>query len=229
MRKIVIIGLVFYSFLMMHLFAQKKEVDTQEKSGYYMLGLALSRSISEYDFTADEIKDIVAGFSNGLSKKVDYKASINYDKVNQLIKEKKEELAKKNKARGEEYLKKLLSEKDAMLLDSDIVYVKRQDGTGQMPTETDIVKVHYRGRLIDGTEFDSSYKKKEPVEFQLNTVIPCWTKALVKMKVGEKATIGCPSDVAYGDNGIERVIPPGSTLIFDVELIDIVKKEKQAE
>lgn len=209
--------------------AQQKTSSTGDKSPSYMLGLALTRNITEYDFTADEIKDIIKGFSDGLTKKVDYRVSINYDKLNEMIKGKRELLLKKNKSKGEEYLKKLMTENNAVRLDNGIVYIKRQDGTGASPTETDTVKVHYRGTLIDGTEFDSSYKRNEPAQFQLNTVIPCWTKALIKMRVGEKATIGCPSDMAYGDNGIERIIPPGATLVFDVELIDILKNETQSE
>ena len=83
------------------------------------------------------------------------------------------------------------------------------------------MKVHYKGTLIDGTEFDSSYKRGQPAEFPLNGVIPCWTEGVQKMKVGGKAKLVCPSDIAYGDRGAPPKIPPGATLVFEVELLDV--------
>ena len=94
-----------------------------------------------------------------------------------------------------------------------------------MPAATDQVKVHYEGRLIDGKVFDSSIKRGEPATFPLNGVIPCWTEGVQAMKVGGKAQLVCPADLAYGPNGHPPAIPPQSTLVFDVELLDIVKPE----
>ena len=94
-------------------------------------------------------------------------------------------------------------------------------GTGASPTATDVVRVHYRGTLINGTEFDSSYARNEPAQFSLGGVIKCWTEGLQRMKVGGKARLVCPSDLAYGDGG-RPSIPGGAGLIFEVELLDIV-------
>jgi len=94
-------------------------------------------------------------------------------------------------------------------------------GTGASPQATDTVKVHYRGTLADGKEFDSSYKRGQPATFPLDRVVPCWTQALQKLKVGGKATLTCPPSTAYGPRGIPNVIPPDSTLTFDVELLSI--------
>ena len=94
-------------------------------------------------------------------------------------------------------------------------------GTGPSPVASDTVKVHYTGTLTDGTVFDSSVKRKEPATFPLGGVIKCWTEGVQKMKVGEKAKLTCPSDLAYGDNGRPPTIPGGATLIFEVELLDI--------
>jgi FKBP-type peptidyl-prolyl cis-trans isomerase len=96
------------------------------------------------------------------------------------------------------------------------------EGTGKMPKESDTVTTHYRGTLVDGTEFDSSYKRGEPVSFQVNGVIPGWTEALQLMKTGSKWQLFIPSDLAYGENGPEP-IGPNATLIFDVELISVAE------
>jgi FKBP-type peptidyl-prolyl cis-trans isomerase FkpA len=96
-------------------------------------------------------------------------------------------------------------------------------GTGRMPTAVDRVKVHYRGTLLDGTEFDSSYKRNEPAVFPLSGVIRCWTQGVQKMKVGGKAKLTCPAATAYGERGAGSLVPPNATLNFDVELLAIEK------
>ncbi len=104
---------------------------------------------------------------------------------------------------------------------SGLVYVSMKDGKGENPTATDTVKVHYRGTLLDGKEFDSSYKRGEPAEFPLNRVIKCWTEGVAMMKPGGKAKLTCPPAIAYGERGAGGVIPPNATLNFEVELLDI--------
>lgn len=98
-----------------------------------------------------------------------------------------------------------------------------QAGNGASPKATDTVKVHYRGTLADGKEFDSSYKRGQPASFPLNKVIPCWTEGLQKMQVGGKARLVCPPEQAYGGRGVPGAIPPNATLTFEVELLEIVK------
>jgi len=102
-----------------------------------------------------------------------------------------------------------------------LTYKSLRDGTGASPTAADAVRVYYRGTLMDGTEFDSSYKRGEPAKFPLSRVIPCWTQGVQKLHVGEKARLVCPPATAYGEAGIRGVIPPNSTLDFEVELIAI--------
>jgi FKBP-type peptidyl-prolyl cis-trans isomerase FkpA len=94
-------------------------------------------------------------------------------------------------------------------------------GTGASPKASDTVKVNYRGTLLNGTEFDSSYKRNQPATFPLANVIPCWTEGVQKMKVGGKAHLVCPSGIAYGDRGSPPTIPGGATLIFEIELLEI--------
>ena len=119
------------------------------------------------------------------------------------------------------YLDKAAAEPGAVRTASGLVYRELKTGTGASPKATDTVKVHYRGTLVDGTEFDSSYKRNEPAQFPLNQVIPCWTEGVQKMKVGGKSQLVCPSGIAYGDGGRPPVIPGGATLVFEVELLGI--------
>jgi FKBP-type peptidyl-prolyl cis-trans isomerase FkpA len=112
-------------------------------------------------------------------------------------------------------------EDGAAVSSSGLVYRSLKDGSGASPTATDKVKVHYRGTFPDGREFDSSYKRGEPIEFPLNGVIKCWTEGVQRMKVGGKAKLTCPPQIAYGERGAGGVIPPNSTLVFEVELLGI--------
>ena len=104
---------------------------------------------------------------------------------------------------------------------SGIVFESVQAGTGPSPKATDTVRVNYRGTFLDGREFDSSYKRGQPASFPLNRVIPCWTEAVQMMRVGGKAHITCPPQLAYGERGAGGLIPPNATLNFDIELLGI--------
>ena len=108
-----------------------------------------------------------------------------------------------------------------MVTASGLVYLSLKDGTGASPTANDKVKVHYRGTFPNGKEFDSSYKRGEPIEFPLSGVIKCWTEGVQRMKVGGKAKLTCPAAIAYGARGAGGVIPPNATLLFEVELLAI--------
>jgi len=124
-------------------------------------------------------------------------------------------------ANAQAYLDKAATEPGAMKTASGLVYRELRAGTGASPKASDTVKVNYRGTLVDGTEFDSSYKRNEPISFPLSGVIPCWTEGVQRMKVGGKSQLVCPSSIAYGDRGSPPVIPGGATLIFEVELLGI--------
>jgi FKBP-type peptidyl-prolyl cis-trans isomerase FkpA len=112
-------------------------------------------------------------------------------------------------------------EPGAVVTSSGLVYRSLTTGTGASPKANDTVKVHYRGSFPDGREFDSSYKRGTPIEFPLTGVIPCWTEGVQRMKVGGKAKLTCPSQIAYGSRGAGGVIPPNATLLFEVELLGI--------
>ena len=106
---------------------------------------------------------------------------------------------------------------------SGIVITTLKEGSGASPKSTETVKVHYRGVLENGKEFDSSYGRGQPATFPLNRVIACWTEGVQTMKVGGKAKLVCPAKLAYGSRGVPGTIPPDATLVFEVELLEIVK------
>jgi FKBP-type peptidyl-prolyl cis-trans isomerase FkpA len=114
-----------------------------------------------------------------------------------------------------------LSAAPAETLPSGVKVVHTTDGTGPQPKASDTVKVHYRGTLADGKEFDSSYKRGTPATFPLNRVVPCWTEGVQKIKVGGKATLTCPPATAYGERGAGNAVPPNATLTFEIELLAI--------
>ena len=119
------------------------------------------------------------------------------------------------------YLEKAAAEPGAVKTSTGLIYLELRPGTGASPGPTDIVKVHYKGTLVDGKEFDSSYARNEPIEFPLYKVVPCWREGVQKMKVGAKVQLVCPASIGYGDRGAPPDIPGGATLIFEVELLGI--------
>lgn len=119
------------------------------------------------------------------------------------------------------YLQKAAAEPGAIRTPTGLVFRELTPGSGAGPRASSKVKVHYRGTLIDGTEFDSSYKRGQPAEFGLNQVVPCWTEGVQRMHPGGKARLVCPPQIAYGEAGSPPTIPPGATLVFEIELLEI--------
>jgi FKBP-type peptidyl-prolyl cis-trans isomerase len=141
--------------------------------------------------------------------------------------EKKQEAGAANKKEGEGFLAANKSKEGVVTLPSGLQYKILKAGTGPKPTASDTVSCNYRGTLIDGKEFDSSYKRGQPASFPVSGVIKGWTEALQLMPVGSKWQLVIPSDLAYGDNGAGADIGPGATLIFEVELLSIEDKSKE--
>lgn len=124
-------------------------------------------------------------------------------------------------AAANEAIDKAAKEKGAVKTSSGLVYRSLKDGKGKSPTAADTVEVNYRGTLTNGKEFDSSYKRHQSISFPLSRVIPCWTEGVQMMKIGGKAKLVCPSELAYGARGAGSDVPPNATLIFEVELLNI--------
>jgi FKBP-type peptidyl-prolyl cis-trans isomerase FkpA len=120
-----------------------------------------------------------------------------------------------------EALTKAAAEKGAVVTESGLVYRDIKAGTGASPAATDTVKVHYKGTFPDGREFDSSYSRGQPASFPLNRVIKCWTEGVQRMKLGGKAKLTCPANLAYGERGAGASVPPNAVLLFEVELLGI--------
>jgi FKBP-type peptidyl-prolyl cis-trans isomerase FkpA/FKBP-type peptidyl-prolyl cis-trans isomerase FklB len=197
---------------------------TEEDKTLYALGVIISRNLQPFDLTAVELEMVEAGITDGVQDKASLKDLESYGpKLQELQKTRAAAVADKEKAAGAAYLAKAAAEKNATMTASGIVIKTLTAGTGPSPTAADQVKVHYEGTFVDGTVFDSSIERKEPVTFPLNGVIPCWTEAVQTMKVGGKVQIVCPSSLAYGDQGRPPQIPGGATLVFQVELLEIVK------
>ena len=196
----------------------------------YALGLNVAeyfRSLPydvDFAFAAQALSDAAAG--KPAITQDEYHATM--QKFQKLMQEAAEkhmaEMAKKNKLEGDKFLAENAKKEGVKSTPSGLQYIVITEGEVDTPTSTDIVKVHYTGTLIDGRVFDSSVSRGVPAQFGVNQVIPGWTEALQMMKVGSKYKLFLPSDIAYGERGAGEMIQPNSTLIFEVELLDIIKK-----
>ncbi len=194
----------------------------------YSIGLNIGRSMKQEgldlnpDALAAAMKDVFAGAKPQLTDEEIQTIMQEFQKkmmAKQLAS--REEGLGKNKAEGVKFLADNKKKEGVKSTASGLQYKVIKDGTGKTPKATDTVKTHYRGTLINGTEFDSSYKRGEPAEFSVNGVIKGWTEALQLMKEGAKWQLYIPSDLAYGERGAGKDIGPNSTLIFDIELLSV--------
>jgi FKBP-type peptidyl-prolyl cis-trans isomerase FkpA len=200
------------------------KLETEDQKTLYALGLLLGRNIKTFSLTPEELAIVRAGLTDaatGATPQVDLNTY--GPKVDALAQQKAAAGAEDAKKKGQEFADEVAGEQAATKLPSGVVIRTITPGTGASPTVDDIVKVHYEGKLVDGTVFDSSIQRGEPAEFPLKGVVPCWTEALQKMKKSEKAQVVCPSSAAYGDRGAPPAVPPGATLSFEVELLDFHK------
>jgi len=202
----------------------KTEADTAS----FYLGYLNGSGLAQMKITDLNMGALVAGMNSALQKKEvkpDQQTMEMY--LNNYFQKLSALRAAENLEKGKKFLEENAKKSGVDTLSDGIQYKVIKAGEGPKPQETDVVKVNYKGTLLDGTEFDSSYKRGEPAEFPLNHVIPGWTKALKEMPVGSKWEIYIPSDQAYGQRG-GGPIGPNETLIFEVELLEIVNPEAPA-
>jgi FKBP-type peptidyl-prolyl cis-trans isomerase FkpA len=195
---------------------------TEEQKTLYALGLSIEKSIAPFGLTPAELELVKKGISDGAAGKPAVSLDAENPKIQALFQARGRAAAEAMKMSSALFLAKAATQPGAVKTASGLIYKEERAGTGASPkSAADTVKVNYRGTLINGTEFDSSYKRNMPFDTPLNRVIPCWTEGVQRMKVGGKATLICPSSIAYGDQGQPPTIPGGAALIFEVELLGV--------
>jgi FKBP-type peptidyl-prolyl cis-trans isomerase len=208
-----------------------KELNTSDEKLSYAIGLEIGTSLKKLPAEID-LAIFIRAVEDGLKGKeplltqqqaIEIKKEFG-EKVQEDRARKRKELAEKNLKEGEAFLAENKKKKGVITTVSGLQYMVLQEGDGPKPKATDRVKVHYSGKLIDGTEFDSSYERGKPTTLSLKSVVPGWTEALQLMKVGSKYRVFIPSKLAYGNRGRRQKIGPNSVLIFELELLDIEKK-----
>ncbi len=199
--------------------------DAQKLS--YGLGLNIGIGVSKQGIPNLDMDSLVVGIRdavNGIDPKIsDEELQAVFIRVGEKENARLAEISSKNDESGKIWLEQNSKKDGVITTSSGLQYTVLTEGTGEMPVAESVVKTHYHGTLINGTVFDSSVDRGEPSEFALNQVIPGWTEVLQLMKVGSKYRVFLPSSLAYGDYSPGPSIPPGSTLIFDIELIEIIK------
>jgi len=207
---------------------EEASLKTQRDKISYIIGMDAGKNLKVQSIDVDPdifmkgFKDALSGNKSLLSDDIIKESMAVFQ--DEIMKKHEDELKKaaaQNKKEGEAFLAENKKKEGVVTLASGLQYKVIKEGDGKSPKETDTVTVNYQGTFIDGTEFDSSYKRNQPATFQVNGVIPGWTEALQLMKAGSKWQLYIPAGLAYGEQGAGRVIGPNATLIFDVELLSI--------
>ena len=226
LKMIVILGFLFF---VSQVQAQETLVLKNQKDKVsYIIGMDIGNNLKkqlidvDLNILAKGLRDALTGAKSLLTEKEIQETMTAFQKE---MMAKKEEVAKQNKKDGEAFLAENKKKEGVKTLPSGLQYKVIKTGTGKKPKSTDTVTVHYRGTLINGTEFDSSYKRGQTVSFPVSGVIPGWTEALQLMEEGAKWQLFIPSNLAYGEKGAGNVIGPNATLIFEIELVSIQEKK----
>jgi FKBP-type peptidyl-prolyl cis-trans isomerase len=197
-------------------------VETEDQKTLYAMGQFFAQNLARLNLTPEELAVVQLGLSDGaLSKPAMIKLEEYGPKMQAFAQGRLAAAAAIEQKAGAEFLAAEAKKPGAVKTDSGLVYSEVTPGTGASPKPTDQVTVNYHGTLRDGTVFDSSVERGQPATFQLDGVIACWTEGVQKMKVGGKSRLVCPAAIAYGDRSPSPKIAPGSTLVFDVELVAI--------
>ena len=195
---------------------------TDEDRVLYALGVQLMLDLAPFQLSEKEVAIVYAGMKAALTGKFEIDPAKYGEQIQDFAQKRVLARAEIEQQRGQAFVQKAAKEPGAKVSPSGLVMTIKTMGQGPKPQPNSTVKVHYRGTLIDGTEFDSSIGRGEPATFPLNRVIPCWTDDMTQLNVGSRARLVCPADIAYGNQGAAPAIPPGATLVFDVELLEIV-------
>ncbi len=222
MKRLVLVSLVGLGAVMM---GCQKKLDNDLKKASYAVGHQIGNNLktSNIEFDADVIAMALKDVQKGDSKLDQQGLQEAMAKLQEMAANKQKEAAEENLKKNMEFLEKNKTAAGVKVTASGLQYIFEKEGAGAIPGDDDTVKCHYSGTLVSGEKFDSSYDRGEPAEFPVKGVIPGWTEALKMMKVGSKVKLFIPPALAYGAQG-RPGIPPNSALIFEVELLEIVKK-----
>ena len=221
MKKTIAASIVAIAWIGFTAHADELKLQTEEDKLSYSLGMMIGERVIK-SYQSLNYEALMAGIK---TQHQGSKTSLTMEQAMQILSTFREKMTSKQsgpaKAMGEKYRAKNAKRKEVKVTKSGLQYEVITSAEGAKPKATDTVTVHYQGTLINGTEFDSSYKRKQPASFPLNRVIRGWTEGLQLMSVGSKYRFVIPSDLAYGDRGAGQKIGPGATLIFEVELLKI--------
>lgn len=210
-------------------FSKNNKLNTDARKASYTMGIKMGRYIRTNNFNGFNIESLFAGIRDGIVGNKPMISNAQMDNSMKAVKKlqanEKEEIAKKNLIEGKRFMAENRKMKDVVQTSSGMQYKIIIPGSGTSPKATDIIKAHYKGTLIDGTTFDSSYGRKKPFTTPVNRVIKGWTEALQMMKIGSKWRLFIPSELAYGSRSPSQAIPANSALIFDIELLEIESKD----
>ncbi|MFQ5670937.1 MAG: FKBP-type peptidyl-prolyl cis-trans isomerase [Acidobacteriota bacterium] len=198
---------------------------TEAEKTLYSLGMALSGRFQALQLSPEEVAMIQEGLGDGLLGQDPQVPLDEYrTKIDQMLKSRLADAAVREKEAGKAFLAQEGSATGAVTTETGLIYTEMEPGDGENPAATDTVKVEYVGSLRDGTLFDRSDAHGGPVAFNLGNVVPCFRQGITRMKVGGRSKLVCPPELAYGDRGIPPNIPAGATLVFQVDLVEIVKE-----
>ena len=209
--------------------AEEVVLETDDQKVLYAVSQALARNIANLEFTPEEMVFITAGLHEGaagVESRVDM--TVYGPMLDATMRTRMTQVTQKEREAGQAYCDAQAQEEGAEKLASGMVFKQIAEGDGPMPEPSDTVKVHYHGTLRDGSVFDST-RDKEPAQFSVGGVIPCFSEGLQKMKVGGKAKVTCPAEIAYGDRGRPGSIRPGAALTFELELVEVIGKPATPE
>lgn len=227
LKLIVVLGIVFW---VSYVNAQENlALKSQKDKVSYIIGMDIGTNLKKQSIDIDTnilVKGMKDALSGGKPLLTEQEIQETMVALQKEMMAKQTELAKKNKEQGEAFLAENKKKEGVKVLPSGLQYKVIKAGTGKKPKINETVTAHYRGTLIDGMEFDSSYKRGQPVSFPVSGVIPGWTEALQLMGEGAKWQLFIPPNLAYGEKGAGRDIGPNATLIFEVELISIQEKKE---
>ena len=204
--------------------AAAPEPTTDEQKTLYALGLAINQSLNNFTLSESEFELVKSGITDGFFKRPKVDLQTFGLKISELQQARASVVAEAEKKLGAAFLAKASAESGAKKTESGAILTTIKEGKGATPKVMDTVKVHYLGTLIDGTVFDSSAKQGESATLHVNEMSKCWTEGIQQMKVGSKSKLICPSNLAYRDKGLPPLIKPGATLVFEIELLEIVAK-----